>query len=53
LDGLDLVLEGDAARTVDPAVLEPVAAIYRDGGWPATVEGDALAVRIGRLTTCR
>ena len=25
-----------------PAVLEAVAAVYRDGGWPAEVEGDAL-----------
>ncbi|MEZ0293111.1 MAG: pyridoxamine 5'-phosphate oxidase family protein [Solirubrobacteraceae bacterium] len=42
LEGIDLVLEGEAARTTDPDVLEKVAAIYRDGGWPATVDGDAL-----------
>ncbi|MGI5328046.1 pyridoxamine 5'-phosphate oxidase family protein [Actinomadura nitritigenes] len=41
LEGLDLVLEGRAARVTDPAVLEPVAAAYRDGGWPAEVDGDA------------
>jgi len=41
LEGIDLVLEGEAERTTDPAVLEKVAAIYRDGGWPASVEGDA------------
>jgi hypothetical protein len=41
LEGLDLVLEGEAARVTDPAVLEPVAAAYRDGGWPAEVDGDA------------
>jgi len=41
-DGIDLVLEGTAERVTDPAVLEAVAAVYRDGGWPAEVEGDAL-----------
>lgn len=42
LDGIDLVMEGTAARTVDPALLEPVAARYRGAGWPAQVQGDAL-----------
>ena len=42
LQGIDLVLSGTAARTVDPAVLEPVAARYREAGWPAQVEGEAL-----------
>ena len=41
LPGLDLTLEGEATRVVDPAVLEPVAAIYRELGWPAEVDGDA------------
>ncbi|MFB4295442.1 pyridoxamine 5'-phosphate oxidase family protein [Actinomadura sp. NTSP31] len=41
LEGLDLILEGEAARVTDPAVLEPVAAAYREGGWPAQVDGDA------------
>ncbi|MGP4028169.1 pyridoxamine 5'-phosphate oxidase family protein [Actinomadura sp. 3N407] len=40
--GVDLVLEGEAERVTDPAVLEPVAAGYREGGWPAQVDGDAL-----------
>jgi hypothetical protein len=39
--GIDLVLEGEARRTTDPATLEAIAAIYRDGGWPAQVDGDA------------
>lgn len=39
---IDLVLEGDAHRVADAATLEQVAAVYRNGGWPATVEGDAL-----------
>jgi hypothetical protein len=42
LEGIDLVLEGDAARVTDPTALEQAAAHYRDGGWPAEVEGDAL-----------
>ena len=40
--GIDLVFEGTAARVTDDATLELVAANYRDGGWPAQVEGDAL-----------
>jgi pyridoxamine 5'-phosphate oxidase-like protein len=42
LRGIDLVLEGDAHRVTDPSTLESVAAVFRTGGWPATVEGDAL-----------
>jgi pyridoxamine 5'-phosphate oxidase-like protein len=42
LRGLDLVLEGEAHRVTDASTLESVAAVYRAGGWPATVEGDAL-----------
>jgi hypothetical protein len=42
LEGIDLVLEGAAEREADPETLERVAAGYRDGGWPAQVEGDAL-----------
>jgi Pyridoxamine 5'-phosphate oxidase len=41
LRGIDLVLEGDAHRVTDAATLERVAAVYRSGGWPATVEGEA------------
>jgi hypothetical protein len=42
LSEVDLVLEGEAARVTDPAVLEPVAAEYRKHGWPAEVAGDSL-----------
>jgi hypothetical protein len=42
LPGLDLVLEGDAHRVTDASTLERLAAVYREGGWPATVEGDGL-----------
>lgn len=42
LPGIDLVLDGTAERVTEPEALERVAAGYRDGGWPAQVEGDAL-----------
>jgi hypothetical protein len=42
LPGIDLTLSGSAERVSDAATLERIAAIYRDGGWPAQVEGDAL-----------
>lgn len=41
LAGIDLILEGEAIRTTDAETLEAVAARYREGGWPAEVEGDA------------
>ncbi|CAA9588312.1 MAG: Pyridoxamine 5'-phosphate oxidase, partial [uncultured Thermomicrobiales bacterium] len=41
LKGVDLVLEGEATRVVDPATLEQVAGRYREGGWPAEVAGYA------------
>ena len=42
LRGMDLVLEGEAHRITDASTLERLAAVYRTGGWPAAVEGDAL-----------
>jgi hypothetical protein len=33
LEGVDLVLEGEAARVTDPPTLELVAGRYREGGW--------------------
>ena len=41
LGGIDLVLEGSAARVTDGTTLEQIATKYRDGGWPAEVAGDA------------
>jgi hypothetical protein len=41
LAGIDLVLEGEASRITDRPTLEQVASLYREGGWPAEVEGDA------------
>lgn len=42
LPGIDLVLDGSAERVIDAETLERVAAGYRESGWPAQVEGDAL-----------
>ena len=41
LEGLDLVLEGEATRVTDQPTLEAVARQYRETGWPAQVQGDA------------
>ena len=38
----DLVVEGCAVRVTDAAELGTVAEIFRRGGWPAQVDGDAL-----------
>jgi hypothetical protein len=43
LRGIDLVLEGEAHRVTDASTLERLAAVFRTGGWPASLEGDALA----------
>ena len=37
LPGLDLAIEGTAARVTDQATLERIAALYSEHGWPATV----------------
>lgn len=42
LTGLDVVFEGDAIRVTDRPTLEAIAGQYNAGGWPATIEGDAL-----------
>jgi len=41
LEGIDLILEGEATRITDQPTLEKLAKVYRDGGWPAEVKGDA------------
>jgi Pyridoxamine 5'-phosphate oxidase len=42
LPGIDLVFEGEAERIKDPATVAGVAALYRQGGWPAEVQGDEI-----------
>lgn len=41
LEGIDLVFEGEASRVTDQPTLGTLAQVYRSGGWPAQVEGDA------------
>jgi hypothetical protein len=41
LEGIDLILEGEAIRVTDQPTLEAAARLYREGGWPAEVAGDA------------
>jgi hypothetical protein len=41
LEGIDLVFEGEAKPVTDGPTLERVAALYRDSGWPAEVDGGA------------
>jgi hypothetical protein len=41
LEGIDLVLEGQATRVADRPTLEEVARLYRESGWPVEVEGDS------------
>ena len=41
LEGIDLILEGQATRVTDQPTLEEVAHLYREAGWPAQVEGEA------------
>jgi hypothetical protein len=38
---MDLVFEGEARRVADTPTLGAVAAVYREGGWPVQVDGDA------------
>jgi hypothetical protein len=42
LPGIDVVLDGQASRVTDAVTLERAAAGYREAGWPAQVQGDAL-----------
>lgn len=41
LEGIDLVLEGEATRVTDQPTLEVAAARFREGEWPAEVAGEA------------
>lgn len=41
LEGLDLVLEGSVTKVTDEETLQTLAALYREGGWPAEVAGEA------------
>ncbi len=41
LEGIDVVFEGKATRVTDKDALDRVVVTFREGGWPAEVEGDA------------
>lgn len=41
LEGIDLVLEGEAHRVTETPILERIAQLYRDQGWPVQAQGDA------------
>lgn len=41
LEGIDLIVEGTAAKVTDEATLQHLAAQYRAQGWPATVKDGA------------
>ncbi len=43
LQGIDLILEGDATRVLEEGTLEAAAEIYRQAGWPAEVTEGALS----------
>lgn len=42
LPGVDLVMEGGAPRVTEPALLAQVAALFREHGWPAEADGNAI-----------
>lgn len=42
LEGIDLVFEGRVERVTDGPTLDAVARKYNEGGWPVTVDGEAL-----------
>jgi hypothetical protein len=42
LAGVDVVFEGKAHRVTDRETLAGVAAVFRDGGWPAEADRDAI-----------
>jgi nitroimidazol reductase NimA-like FMN-containing flavoprotein (pyridoxamine 5'-phosphate oxidase superfamily) len=42
LDGIDVVLEGQATRVDDPDTMRAVVALFNKGGWPVEVKGGYL-----------
>lgn len=49
--GLDVMVEGEAARLTDDAKLQRVAALYAARGWPVTVREGAFDAPYGAPTT--
>jgi hypothetical protein len=46
-DGLDLVLDGEAAPIDDPAILDAVGALVRQSGWPVEVTAGGFTAPFG------
>ena len=46
-DGLDLVLDGEAAPIDDPAILAAVSALVRQSGWPVELTDGGFAAPFG------
>lgn len=44
LHEFDLIIEGQAQKVTDPAMVLRIAEVYRSQGWPATVTEDGLAL---------
>ena len=42
MKGFDLVLDGEASRVDDPDLVAAVVERFREGGWPAEVEGSRI-----------
>ena len=47
LDGLDLVLEGEAAPVDDPTIFTAVGALIRQSGWPVEVTSEGFTAPFG------
>src|SRR5215213_10514322 len=47
LEGLDLVLEGEAAPVDEPALLDAVGALIRQSGWPVEVTDGGFTAPFG------
>ena len=47
LEGLDLVLEGEAAPVDDPAILDAVGTLIRQAGWPVELTTDGFTAPFG------
>lgn len=47
LDGMDLVLEGEAGPVEDPAILDAVGALVRQSGWPVEVTAGGFTAPFG------
>jgi hypothetical protein len=51
LKGFDLIVEGEARHTTDPATLQRLAEVFNGHGWPVTVTDGSFEAPFGPLTT--